>query len=241
MKKIDSLDRYIQIIEGVCSKGGRYLFRGQLDKDKLLPRFLRTHIDIKNKTIETEEDMFNDFKRRGRPFLRIEPQSQYEWLALSQHHGMPTRLLDWTSTALAALWFTVTDTRSTSDDDGAIWIFNFDKNIDVKEPEKDENPFKIPDTKLFCPTHIEPRFIRQGGWFTIHNYDSGIKELNEEETFKDKLGKFTIPRKCFKEIRFTLNLCGVNQVDLFPDFNGLCEHVAWQNSRAYVERRDRKR
>ncbi len=225
-------------LEKNCSDNGRYLFRGQLDKDKLLPRLFRSKTKIQPKTPETEKAMFDDFKRRGRPFLKIEPQSEYEWLALAQHHGMPTRLLDWTSSALAALWFTVTDTRK--NDNGAIWVLKYEE-ADIVKPRKDDMPFDTIETKIFFPTHIVDRFIAQGGWFTVHKYERKIKSLDEEGNYENKLiKKLIVPRDSFSNIRFLLNRCGLNKVTLFPDFDGLCEHIAWRNSKEYFARKANK-
>jgi len=227
-----ALSEYVALIEKDCSKAGRYLFRGQLKDDLLLPKFLRVDTVPKGRQSPIiEEKMFRDFKRRGRPFLKIEPQNEYEWLALAQHHGMATRLLDWTSSALAALWFIVTSKRNISND-GIIWILRFDER-DIKYPKKEELPYNIDETKIFCPTHIEDRFIAQGGWFTVHNYKRGVIRFDKEKNFKNKLQKIIIKRSKFNEIRFSLNQCGINKLSLFPDFGGLCEHINWINTRKY--------
>lgn len=226
---INSLSEYTKVIEGTCSRKGGYLFRGQLKGDDLLPKFLRDDVMPQAKQSPLiEEKMFRDFKRRGRPFLKIEPQNEYEWLALAQHHGMVTRLLDWTSSALAALWFTVTSKRVIGND-GAIWRLRFDEG-DIIHPGKDDLPYQLSETKIFHPTHIEQRFSSQGGWFTIHNYKDAKIILNKETNFKDKLEMLTVSRSAFEEIRYNLNLCGINQLSLFPDFGGLSEHINWINS-----------
>lgn len=142
---ISSISEYVDFIEEACSKKGRYLFRGQREGDQLLPKLLRDDVLI-TKSPLIEKIMFDDFKKRGRPFLKIEPQNEYEWLALAQHHGMFTRLLDWTTSALAALWFTVTSKRGISND-GVIWILRFDIR-DIKYPSQGETPDKFKEIRF---------------------------------------------------------------------------------------------
>jgi hypothetical protein len=59
--------------------------------------------------------MFEEFKREALPFLESAPDSDCEWLAVAQHHGMATRLLDWTRNPMAALWFVIKSARGSGD------------------------------------------------------------------------------------------------------------------------------
>jgi type I restriction enzyme M protein len=47
--------------------------------------------------------MLEKFKREAIPYLTIKPNDDWDWLALAQHHGLPTRLLDWTQNPLVAV------------------------------------------------------------------------------------------------------------------------------------------
>ena len=63
---------------------------------------------------------FRKYARRG----DVPEDSTWNWLALAKHHGLPTRLLDWTYSPFVALHF-ATQNAVTFDRDGAIWIVNF--------------------------------------------------------------------------------------------------------------------
>ena len=150
---------------------------------------------------------------------------------------MPTRLLDWTSNALGALWFVVTNKNlsNNGNKDGVVWMLSF-----TDQDRRDDNlrPFEISKPEILRPRHVEKRLVAQGGWFTIHPDN---KPLDQDKTFQNRLKQILIPYKHFDDIRFMLNLCGLNQVTLFPELDGLCKHIAYQNSKEYTERRDRER
>src|SRR4051812_35610338 len=83
------------------------LFRGQREDKPLLPRIARVIPRRTSTVLEIECEMFDQFRRESRPRLPAGTWTDWDLLVIAQHHGLPTRLLDWSKNPLAALCFAV--------------------------------------------------------------------------------------------------------------------------------------
>jgi hypothetical protein len=207
------------------------LYRGQSLDKKLLPKIAR--FDLPN-VEEVEREMLDDFQRRSVHLIDHHPGNSWDWLALAQHHGMATRLLDWTENPLIAMWFSMSPKSEIINSDySVVWGLNVPKE-DIINSTEAMDPFKGGTTKIFKPNHITKRISAQFGWFTIHKHNHGKKFVSFENNkkYRQRLFKIKIQSECFVECKRRLHNFGINHASMYPDIDGLAKHVEWLHLRS---------
>lgn len=227
---IRSVSEFLQIVE-TKNLGDFALFRGQERNFDLIPKIGRLNLRLDN-FYDNERNMLSDFKRLTLPYLAKEPRSDWEWLSLAQHHGMATRLLDWTSNPLAALWFAVGKNKS-GNENGVLWIFDVPEDLILRNFDNGETPFNQKVTKVFQPPISTNRIFNQNGWFTLHRYSEDEKKIirfDWNTKYKKYLTKLDVDASCFSDIRFQLDRYGVNRASMFTDVDSMAAYAEWINS-----------
>ncbi len=213
------------------------LFRGQPCDEPLLPKIARDLKWIKEFSLsprikgrQLEQYMLNEFKRRASPYLAQKPENDWDWLIHAQHHGLETRLLDWTENPLVALYFALLNSKFEDRSEGVVWLLKI-KSDEAVVSRKGSNPFVQKNTVVFRPNFVSRRLEAQSGWFSLHRYleiRDHFVPLERNKDFKDRLVKITVPRRHASSILEDLSLCGINAATLFPDLDGISKFINWK-------------
>jgi hypothetical protein len=206
--KISSLANYMEFVETAQrdirenNSDDLLLFRGQSVDAPLLPKMARHHVVLRqydisrrHSLLETESRMMSEFNRRAHPFLNVVPATELDWLSLAQHHGMETRLLDWSSNALVGLYFALEEDRHQAE--RVVWVLRCSPE-DIVTPEPSLDPSSLRGTKVYRPSLLSPRIIAQDGWFSVHKYSKrsdSFVALERKRVFKTRLTKLRITGK----------------------------------------------
>ncbi len=219
--EIDCLARFVQISSENFVYG--HLFRGVeniVDHD-LTPSIGR-YLKIFQENGLTKKDLLREESQSFRMFYKEGAShgitnNYWEWLALAQHHGLATRLLDWSYSPLIALYFAVS---KDSDEDACVYVLDKKiKFLSTKE-EKTLDPFEVTEVIAYLPAHITTRIRAQSGLFTI--------QPEPTRPLKDGIvGKIRIKKDFKRKIKLDLYSMGINQKTVFPDLDGLGSWIRW--------------
>jgi len=216
------------------------LYRGQGAVSYILrPKVGRHQPPNNSKSSKVNEKLMLElFRRQSVDRIHIADADDWELLAIAQHHGLATRLLDWTRSPLVALYFAVClecETRSKDKEnegrpmreDAEIIVWRCPK-IDLAKPLPKKGPLAIGKTIRYVPRIVTPRLRAQHGIFTAHS--------NPTEEFRPKEGelfRFRIPYEERKHLKKSLYRHGIHEEVLFPDLDGLSRHIQWCQTKGY--------
>lgn len=206
------------------------IFRGQRRNWSLLPLVARDA-----GLAAAESQMLEEFKREALPFLDRTEFSELEWLALAQHCGLPTRMMDWTKNPLAALWFAV---REPPQDRaaGVVWAYSCQFSEGITDSDRND-PFKISNVRVYFPEHVYRTIQAQDGVFTVH---PRLERFEQFDTIKDAdklLTKIEIPSEAFRFMRHSLYRLGIHDGSLFPGLSGIAGKIKYKHLRLEDEPR----
>ncbi|MEZ8020815.1 hypothetical protein BCU97_09185 [Vibrio splendidus] len=248
-RNITNISDYIEALQIITDEVGayHYWFRGMSNKKfKLEPSATREE-NWKYCDIE-EHHMIADFIHRARNQIN-ERHDIWGWYSICQHHGIPTRLLDWSESALTALYFAVEDKED--GENPAIWVLNpwwlneescditevfltdsittSPSDLDVLELYKVGSK-KLPNSPIaIIPPYIDKRMSAQKACFTVHGTEKNSFEELSKQAKQPFLIQITIRPDCKSNIRADLHSLGVDTSSIYPDLDGLAKAVTWNH------------
>lgn len=197
---------------------------------------------------DLEEYILRSFVRYSRPYFTTPPVNDWEVLVAAQHHGLPTRLLDWTYSPLVAAHFATVESDGASD--RAVWRLDWkavhkrfqlpDLALLIQDlegmmgSERRFTPSALfampPGTRPFAcmlePPSLDVRIVAQSAAFTLcSDKRRPFDAFLEAHDLAGSLTKLVIPAADRGRIRDQLDLVSVDERRLFPDLDGVAEHL----------------
>lgn len=244
IKSIDDLIEEIRNLRSIYGKQPIW-YRGQEDsKWNLEPSIHRGEL------LSKENYVTNDFYIYVNQIESNAPakENYAAWMSLMQHYGLPTRILDWSSSPLIACYFALEKNRENSND-SCIWVL-IPRKINIqegfgeyvypidaytvqqllmpafKDKAKVEDKFK--DKIIACHSvKKDLRMYSQQSSFTVHNSQKKLVDICDEKT----LFKFIIPCHCKEKMYEGVDILGISTRFIYPDM----EHISRDIIKKYTK------
>jgi hypothetical protein len=252
--RLESWDAFLKIITD--STYSNWAFRGHRKQewplDSALTRYFRAFQIDRRAWPYQEGRILRVFKRKAHQFLAQppDPEDDFQWLALMQHHGAPTRLLDFTWSPYVAAFFAL----ERAEEDAAVWALNpvhissgglrrspkrpeeaiTSQEMDPRHKGNYARYFLDGDREFIWlgePDVMNRRLIAQSGTFVLPGVlDRPMEEIARNYPDPDNMtAKFILPAPQIRETALReLYRMNITYATLFPDLDGLARSLRYE-------------
>lgn len=198
------------------------LFRGQANAlHPLLPGIGRPHPEYIS-TPELERALISQFKARAIPHLgNPAPASEWEWLICAQHHGLKTRLLDWTTDWRVALYFAALPHEEMRRVPFSVFIYPKPRiaSFDALPPD----PYLLEEDIYFQPPYLNGRIQGQAAYLSAHR--DPYTRIEPDGVIQFSFYPEARARRAIAEF---LAESRITAAELLPGLDGICRSLVDQ-------------
>lgn len=220
--KIATINSWADLARWVeeLAHGPERIFRGVTNaKYDLLPKIGRPDTRRgRPYSPDLEKAVLLQFELEAIPYLESVPKHEAEWLFVAQHHGLPTRLLDWSKSPLVAAFFAIE--QGGAHGDAAVYSVPLvDNQWEIFRGNA--NPFAVNKVLTVLPPHLSRRITAQHACFTIHpKPDQPYSPVG--------LIKAIIGEDVCLRLKQVLDRCGINRSTMMPGLDGISQDISWK-------------
>lgn len=264
--EINTIEEIFNIIsnqdfdEKINRHRSKFLYRGLPNENYKLRTSLQRNCKDKQNVIE--RSILRNFTKYAEVEDPQITESIWRQMIKGQHHGLPTRLLDWTYSPLVGLHFATerNDLENMNKENSVLWeidieeinkllpeeykkklaensayLFTVDMLIDLKKDiNKYDEEMKDNAMLLIEPPSIDERIVNQYSYFSIiPNQMNDIEKFLENKT--NNTTKYIINKNLCWRIRDMLDQMNINERIIYPGLDGLC---SWIKRHYYVKEND---
>ena len=228
---IESFPHYTAYVEENYSR--QHLFRGlKKESYSLIPKIGRAEYvsrcsaEAEKRLYELqdlEERTMRDFIKMSVPHMDLRKLSQWDQWTTGQHHGIPTRFLDWTENPLIAAYFA---TENIPQNDVVVYVI--DRNHFNSQTDEELGVFSFQDDDevvLYVPSYINARIIAQKGVFTVHRDPTVPLDQTHINGALCQVDQLIIPKAIVRDFVNDLDWFGINRSFIYPGLDGLAYYL----------------
>jgi hypothetical protein len=193
------------------------LFRGE-DKTRYALRPRAGRFEPAAIAIETGRILLEEFKARAKSLLSVVPADDWEWLALAHHHGLATRLLEWTANPMVAAFWAVQEPYLGGDR----VVYVLDRAGLPEGPIAGVSPFDVKDVTCFRALYRGERRASACGWYTLH----------PDPTLPFRaagLERWVVRERALRDVCVTVDGFGTEEeACAYTDLDFVCRRLNWE-------------